>query len=130
MLLPLLQTRERNTMAQQVHVRLIDDLDGSEAEETVAFAVDGSSYEIDLSKENAAKMRDALAPYVGGARRATGRAGGRATRSRSGSGRSQNSRSGDIRAWARSRNMKISDRGRIPADIAAEYDRSNAGAPS
>ncbi len=117
-------------MAQQVHVRLVDDLDGSDAEETVAFALDGSTYEIDLSRANAAKMRDALAPYVGGARRAAGRSGGKATRSRSGAGRARNSRSGDIRAWAKSRNMKISDRGRIPAEIAAEYDQANRGATS
>jgi len=48
-------------MAQKVDVRFVDDLDGSEASGTVSFALDGRAYEIDLSEENAAKLRDSLA---------------------------------------------------------------------
>ena len=52
-------------MAQKVSIILVDDIDGGEADETVAFALDGSGYEIDLSSATAAKLREALAPYIG-----------------------------------------------------------------
>ena len=67
-------------MAQQTTVRFIDDLDGSDASGTFDFAIDGRQYQIDLSDENAAKLRDALAPYVGAARKAGGRGRPRAAR--------------------------------------------------
>ena len=56
-------------MAQVTKVRLVDDIDGSEADESVEFTLDGMSLEIDLSKDNAAKLRDILAPYVAAGRR-------------------------------------------------------------
>ena len=56
-------------MAQRVEVVLIDDVDGGHADETVSFALDGVSYEIDLSDKNAKKLRDALASWTGKARR-------------------------------------------------------------
>ena len=52
-------------MAQQMTVRFVDDLDGSEASGTVDFGLDGRRYEIDLSEANAARLREALAPFVG-----------------------------------------------------------------
>src|SRR5664279_3833487 len=61
------------TVAQKVQVILTDDLDGGDAEETVQFAIDGVSYEIDLSASNAEALRDALAAYVASARRVGGR---------------------------------------------------------
>src|SRR5687767_5451960 len=60
---------EVTQMAQKVHIVLVDDLDGSEASESVSFGLDGTSYEIDLNDANAAQLRDALAPYVGHARK-------------------------------------------------------------
>ncbi len=60
-------------MAQKIQVLLLDDLDGSEAEGTVRFALDGTEYEIDLNAEHAQALRDALARYVRAARRAGGR---------------------------------------------------------
>ncbi len=85
-------------MAQRVQVVLEDDLDGGKADETVTFGLDGTSYEIDLSKKNAAKLRDALAQYVGSGRRIAGRrAGGGRGRGRGRAG----SDSADIRAWAK-----------------------------
>ena len=45
-------------MAQRVRVDLVDDIDGSAAEESVEFALDGVSYVIDLSTENAAELRE------------------------------------------------------------------------
>ncbi len=105
-------------MARKVQYLLVDDLDGGEAEETVSFGLDGTSYEIDLSKKNAKALRDALAPYVGSARRAGGRRG----RGRGGRGGARTSDTAAIREWARSQGMKISDRGRIPADIIDKYE--------
>jgi hypothetical protein len=111
---------EGTAVAQRVHIVLEDDLDGSRADETVTFGLDGSTYEIDLSKKNAAKLRDALAAYVGVARRVPGR-GGRRSRGRSGSGPSAS----QVRDWARSHGYEVSDRGRVPADVRAAYDAAN-----
>ena len=76
-------------MAQRVEIVLIDDLDGSDATETISFALDGATYEIDLSEENATALRSCLGDYLANARRAAGP--GR--RARSGSQRANASRS-------------------------------------
>ncbi len=110
-------------MAQRVHVVLEDDLDGGKADETVTFALDGTSYEIDLSKKNAAKLRDALAQYVGAGRRVSGRRSGGSGRARTGRGRS-GSDSADIRAWAKDNGYEVSERGRISAEIRAAYNEA------
>jgi hypothetical protein len=112
-------------MAQRVQVILEDDIDGGTAAETVTFGIDGHTYEIDLSKRNAAKLRDALAPFVAGARRA-GRGGtpGRRGPARSAS-RADRGRIQAIREWARANGHPISDRGRIPATIVEAYDKAN-----
>ena len=109
-------------MAQKVQVILVDDIDGGAATETVAFALDGVSYEIDLSAKNAAKLRDTFASYVGSARKVgAGRRSGR----RSGRRASGDNRNAEIRAWARSKNIKVSERGRLPADVIAKYDAAH-----
>lgn len=115
-------------MAQQVNVVLVDDLDGSEATGTVTFDLDGRSYEIDLSDENAAKLRDTLARYVAAARRETGTGGPVATRTR------QPARSPDetaaIRRWARENGIEVSERGRIAHSTAQAYaNRDTTPAP-
>ncbi|WP_324650398.1 Lsr2 family protein [Georgenia sp. H159] len=115
-------------MVQKVMVTLIDDVDGSPADETVLFSLDGVSYEIDLTSDNAAKLRDALAPWVGHARRAGGRkaTGGGGTRRTRGSGRSGGA--GDaakIREWARENGYTVSERGRIPAEVTEAYAKAN-----
>ena len=108
-------------MAKQTIVTLVDDLDGSEAEEQIEFGVDGKSYEIDLSASNSQKLRDALAPFVAAARRAGGssrrRSGGSAP-ARPVVDREQNQA---IREWAQQQGMKISERGRIPASVLEAY---------
>ena len=110
-------------MAQKVQVILLDDLDGGSADETVSFSLDGVAYEIDLSNDNAAKFREALAPYVGSARRAGGRRGrGRAASSSSTRARSDTTA---VREWARAQGLKVSDRGRIPSEILAKYEESH-----
>ncbi|SHE74789.1 histone-like nucleoid-structuring protein Lsr2 [Streptoalloteichus hindustanus] len=117
-------------MAQKVTVQLVDDLDGSEANETVEFALDGVTYQIDLSEANAEKLRKSLADFVGAARRAAGgrrRSAGRgparpAPARPAAADREQNQA---IREWARKRGMKVSDRGRIPADVLEAYHNEN-----
>jgi hypothetical protein len=109
-------------MAQKVQVLLVDDLDGGEASETVSFSLDGTAYEIDLSSENADKLRKDFAQYIDRARKGSGGGGGRRRRARSGPGRE---RSAEIRAWARQRGHKVSERGRIPATIISEYEASH-----
>ena len=99
-------------VAQQVNIVLVDDIDGTPAEETVSFALDGKEYEIDLSADNAQKLRDAIAPYVGHARRATGR-----RRGRGGTGPSP----ADIRAWARDHGFDVPDRGRVSSEVREAY---------
>ncbi len=116
-------------MAQKVTVSLVDDLDGDKADETVEFGLDGKNYEIDLSSSNADKLRDALAGYVAAARRPGGRrrsggggAAAAAANRRPSVDREQNQA---IRDWARKRGMKVSDRGRIPADVLDSYHQEN-----
>ena len=107
-------------MAKQTTVTLIDDIDGGEAEEQIEFAVDGKSYEIDLSAKNSKKLRDVLAPYVAAARRTGGRrtASAPAPAVRPVSDRQQNQA---IREWATTQGMKISERGRIPSNVLEAY---------
>jgi hypothetical protein len=110
-------------MAQRVNIVLEDDLDGGAADETVTFGLDGVTYEIDLSAENAGALRDALAPYVGHGRRAGGR---RASARANGAPRSSGKRDlADVRDWARKNGHKVSDRGRISAEIQAAYDKAH-----
>lgn len=112
-------------MAQKVTVTLVDDLDGTEAEETVEFGLDGASYQIDLSEDNAERLRDALSEYVEHARRSGGRKRGVVNRP---AGRPARTASADreqnqaIRQWARKQGMKVSDRGRIPSEVIDAYN--------
>jgi hypothetical protein len=104
-------------MAQKITVALEDDIDGGPADETVRFGLGGADYEIDLSKKNAAAFRRKIAPFIEHARRA-----GRGPRRRPGRTASSRERSADIRAWAKDQGITVSDRGRIPASVAEQYD--------
>ncbi|ADU47173.1 histone-like nucleoid-structuring protein Lsr2 [Intrasporangium calvum] len=110
-------------MAQRVEVVLIDDVDGGPADETVSFAIDGVSYEIDLSDKNAARLRDELASWTGHARRSGGSRGGR-RRGSAGGGAKRNDLA-SVREWARANGHQVSDRGRISAEIQAAYDKAH-----
>ncbi|MEY9214775.1 Lsr2 family protein [Thermobifida halotolerans] len=109
-------------MAQKVQVLLVDDLDGGEAEETVSFALDGTSYEIDLSSPNAKRLREELAPFVEAARRIPTRRGASRGKQRTVLSRE---RSAQIRAWAQEQGKSISERGRIPKSIVEEYEAAH-----
>ena len=111
-------------MAQQTTVRFIDDLDGSDASGTFDFSLDGRQYQVDLSDDNAAKLRDALAPFIDVARKTGGRRRGRAQRQTSMTATPATSNREDtaaIRAWARAHGHKVSDRGRISKSVMEAY---------
>ncbi len=106
-------------MAQKTVVELVDDLDGGEADETVFFALDGVDFRIDLSTENANRLRDIMAQYVGHARRVGG-------------GRKQSSgRNGAkpdtqaIREWARSQGETVAERGRISQELVTRFQEAH-----
>ncbi|MEU8122642.1 Lsr2 family protein [Spirillospora sp. NPDC049024] len=112
-------------MAQKVQIILTDDVDGGEAAETVSFGIDGAAYEIDLSEANAARLRAALHPFMGGGRRLKAVKGGKATGRGAAGASSDRGRSGDIRAWAREQGIAVNDRGRIPADVIEQYQAAH-----
>ncbi len=113
-------------MAQKTIVHLTDDLDGSEATQTVEFGYQGKTYKLDLSDQNASELEEALAPYIAAAQNAAGAAG-------SGGGRGQRApapkhRSGggdydpkEVRAWAQSNGLEVPARGRIPARVLQQF---------
>jgi hypothetical protein len=116
---------ERGThMAQKVNIVLVDDLDGSEATESVSFGLDGTSYEIDLNETNATQLRDALAPYVGHARK-VGSAARRNGRRSSAAAASDGPSARDIRDWARENGYEVPDRGRVSAEVRSAYDAAH-----
>ena len=102
-------------MAQKVHIVLIDDIDQSDAEETVTFGLDGKEFAIDLNKKNARSLRDALAPYVAHARPVSGAADGAASKAAGGAAPSE------IRAWARENGFDVPERGRVAAEVREAY---------
>ena len=115
-------------MAQKVNIVLVDDIDGSEATETVSFGLDGTTYEIDLNDANAAALRDALAGYVGHGRKvgAAPRRAGRRSGSTGSSGSGSASSAGgpsakEIRDWARSNGHDVPERGRVSAEVREAY---------
>ena len=107
-------------MAQKVQVVLTDDLDGGPAVETLAFMVDGTSYEIDLSEENAAAFREELRPYVEGARKA-GASSKRTAPAKAPRARSAGADLSAVRDWARENGHEVSDRGRLGQGIKDAY---------
>lgn len=120
-------------MARKIVHQLIDDLDGTALEvgdgETVLFSIDGVAYEIDLTDENAAKLRDALTPFIDAARPVSARDGG-TTFGRGGQSSRKQKRAGQrdygpIREWAAKNGYTLSDRGRVPAEVLDAYDAAH-----
>lgn len=108
-------------MAQRVHIVLTDDFDGSDAAETVTFGLDGNTYEIDLSLENAATLREFLQQYLAIGRKIGGR-------TKAGTAKRRAADTGDataMRAWAKEEGMKVSARGRVPANIREAYEAAH-----
>jgi hypothetical protein len=109
-------------VAQKVQVLLVDDLDGVEADETVTFALDGKTYEIDLTTANADKLRGLLEEYTKAGRRTGGRGVGRGKARIAVGG---NKDTAEIRAWAKANGHEVNDRGRVPANIRELYEQAN-----
>jgi len=114
---------EGKTMAKKVQVLLVDDIDkSSPADETVSFSLDGVSYEIDLTSNNAGKLRDDLAVWIGHAERTGGR---RATARSASKGSGRKTDLSAVRTWARENGHQVSERGRISAQVQAAYDKAH-----
>lgn len=105
-------------MARKTQVLLVDDIDGTDANNTVTFGLDGVAYEIDLSDDNASKLRSDLEKWTALARRTGGRA-------KRGTGSGNAGDAAKIREWARENGYEVSERGRIPAEVREAYAKAN-----
>lgn len=111
-------------MAQKIMTSFVDDIDGSEAEGTVRFALDGDEYEIDLSMAHTAALRAVLEPYVAAGRKGAGsRRPVRRVRRAAGGGLN----STEVREWAKSQGMDVKERGRIPAELVVKFQAATGG---
>jgi hypothetical protein len=113
-------------VAQRTILELVDDLDGGKADETVTFALDGVEFEIDLSADNAAKLRDELAEFVGHARRVGGRKQRGATAPKAttnGNGTKPDTQA--VREWARSQGEQVAERGRVPQALVMRFQEAH-----
>lgn len=118
-------------MALVTRVQLVDDLDGGEATESVNFALDGSAYAIDLSSKHAASFREAFAKYLAAGRKVDGRSRTASSVPADGPGRGVRARAGRalagrpdtkaVRAWASEQGIKVSQRGRVSANLVAQF---------
>lgn len=116
-------------MAKQTVIQMTDDLDGSEATQTIEFSVQGKSYTIDLNDSNASDFDDALAPYIAAAEKSGGAQPARSSGRRASAPRKGASNDTDpkqVRAWAEANGVAVSPRGRIKADILEQYRAANA----
>ena len=111
-------------MAQKVEVKLVDDLDGGNADTVVRFSFDGKNYEIDLSNANAEKFRASLAKYVSAARKTgTIKGAGRSARAKViGAGPS----TAEVREWAKSQGMQVPERGRLSKELMVQFQETRA----
>ncbi len=107
-------------MAKTVSVVITDDLDGSSGAETAAFSIGGQNYEIDLSAANLARLEETLRPFMAAGRRTAASRPARAARA-----------NGDridraaVRAWAAEQGLRVSERGRISAEVMTKYEAAH-----
>jgi hypothetical protein len=107
-------------MAQRMEVQFIDDIDGGPADTTISFTVDGTSYEIDLSAAHAEEFRAAIRPFIAAARKV-----GATTRRAAKGVRSAGPSPSAVREWAKAEGIKVSDRGRVPAELTVRFREAN-----
>jgi|ERR1022692_1097952 hypothetical protein len=107
-------------MAKTVNVVVTDDIDGSPDAETVTFGFGGHSYEIDLSKKNLARLEKSLRPFMDAGRRTAHRR--TAKSSQSAAARTDRTA---VRAWAAEQGLKVSERGRISAEVMSKYEAAH-----
>jgi len=114
-------------MAQVSKIRLVDDLDGGSADESVDFTIDNNRYQMDLNEKNAARLREVLAPFIAAARRAGGST---TTRTRRSTTAARPPRADEetaaIREWAGANGFSVSTRGRISASVREAYESRTA----
>lgn len=110
-------------MAQRTILELVDDLDGGKADETVTFALDGVEFEMDLSAENAARLRDVFAEYVGHARRVGGRRQRKTVAAKSNGNGKPDTQA--VREWARSQGEQVAERGRVPQALLTRFQEAH-----
>lgn len=108
-------------MAQRVQVQLLDDITGEEAAETVTFGLDGVAYEIDLTAENASRLREELSIYLVKGRTVRGR-----FRSQQRTTISSRNETRRIREWAEKNGYSPSSRGRVSKGIIEAYQAANS----
>lgn len=113
-------------MAQKVSVQLIDDIDGTEATQTVSFSLHNRAYEVDLNDAHAAELEDTLDKFIKAARRVGSGSTPRTTRARRSSGGGSNSDSAKVREWAKSQGIEVNERGRLPKSIVDQYEAATA----
>lgn len=113
-------------MASVTKVHLVDDVDGGEAVESIAFGLDGTAYDIDLSEKHAAELRDIFAPYVASARRN----GGRTPAGRTTMPPASREDGSAIREWAAQNGFTVSSRGRIRREVREAYERQRSAPPA
>lgn len=111
-----------SNMAKRTTVTLIDDLDGSEAAESVQFSYRGVDYSIDLNEKHASAFDKAVAKYVNSATRESGRKNQTRPGTRRAADGDRRTDLSDIRAWAAANGYEVSDRGRVAAHIVEAYD--------
>jgi hypothetical protein len=125
-------------MAQHTTIALVDDLDGTKGSETIQFGIDGQHFEIDLNARNAKALRKALADFTAAARpvRASATTSDRPSSStrtkkaaaKPSAGRSSSEVTSAIRSWAQENGFEVAARGRISAEVRAQYEAANASA--
>jgi hypothetical protein len=107
-------------MAQRAEIVFTDDMDGSEAAGTVRFGLQGTTYEIDLSQQNADQLAKVLEPYVAAGRKV-------ASRRPAARPRAAGPSPAAVREWARTEGMEVKDKGRVPAELIVKFQAANAG---
>jgi hypothetical protein len=111
-------------MAQKIQTLFVDDLDGTEAEGTVHFGLDGTQYEIDLSPAHAKELRVTLARYTEAARKITGPARRPARNGRTAAANGHSTT--QVRDWAKAQGIEIKDRGRVPAGVLVKFQAATS----
>jgi Spy/CpxP family protein refolding chaperone len=109
------------SMAKTVNVVVTDDLDGTREAQTVAFTFNGQRYEIDLGQKNRARLEKSLQPYMDAGRRTAAQR--RTAKAAPGTG--PRTDRAVVRAWATSQGLKVSERGRISAEVMSKYEAAH-----
>jgi hypothetical protein len=109
-------------MAQRKQIVFTDDIDGSEASETIRFALNGTTYEIDLTAEHADQFRKSVRLFIDSARKADGRRSRQTSKAPARpSGPSQTS----VREWAKGQGIAVNDRGRVPDALIVRFQAAS-----